>query len=212
MGGVVINYYKIGDKGEMIRKIQTLLNKIGYSLTVDGIYGSKTQEAVMDFQRANHIISDGTVGPDTLETLLLKNGFSKTEAYINSRDFYSKTNYVIYTNVTEHYVYIFKGKNKNWQLLKKFLATVGKPSTPTLKGRFTVKAKGPGYSKPDFKVKWYTQYHGNYLFHSILFNHDGSIYDGRLGMDLSDGCIRLKEEAAKFIYDHIPYGSSVIIE
>ena len=42
-----------------------------------------------------------------------------------------------------------------------------------------------------YKCWYYTQFKGNYLFHSIIYNLDGSIRDGRLGMKLSDGCIRL---------------------
>jgi len=110
-------------------------------------------------------------------------------------------------------VYIFNGENKDWKLIKTYLATIGKKETPTLTGMFTIKVKGAGYSKTNegFKVKWYTQFYQNYLFHSILFNLDGTIYDGRLGMALSDGCIRLNEEDAKYIFDNIPSGTLVII-
>ena len=55
-------------------------------------------------------------------------------------------------------------------------------------------------------------YKGNYLFHSIIYNLDGSIRDGRLGMKLSDGCIRLAKVNAKWIYDNVPAGSTVYIE
>ena len=80
-------------------------------------------------------------------------------------------------------VYIFNGQNKDWKLIKKFLATIGKKATPTVTGTFTIKAKGVGYAKvkEGFKVKWYTQFYKNYLFDSILYNLDGTIYDGRLG-------------------------------
>ena len=50
------------------------------------------------------------------------------------------------------------------------------------------------------------------LFHSIIYNLDGSIRDGRLGMKLSDGCIRLAKVNAKWIYDNVPAGSTVYIE
>lgn len=209
-----MDYYQYGDTGKEVEKIQTLLQKLDYKIKVDGIYGKNTKEAVVDYQINNQLSIDGIVGPETLESLLINTGASKEEAYINSRDFYSKTDYLLYTNIEEHKVFIFKGHNKNWQRIEAFLATFGKPSTPTLKGIYTVKAKGPSYVKEKygFMVKWYTQYYKNYLFHSILFNLDGSVFDDRIGMDLSDGCIRLKEENAKYIYDRIPFGSLVIIK
>ena len=35
--------------------------------------------------------------------------------------------------------------------------------------------------------------------------------DGRLGMHLSHGCVRLDIDNAKWIYDNIPYGTKVVI-
>lgn len=133
------------------------------------------------------------------------------ENYVNIRDFYSKTDYFILVVLSEFTVYIFQGKNHNWKIKRKMLATIGKKETPTITGWFTVQAKGVGYRKKDFKVKWYTQFYKNYLFHSVLYNFDDTIFDGRLGLALSDGCIRLSEEDAKFIYDKIPYGTLVVI-
>ncbi|HCQ88771.1 MAG TPA: hypothetical protein DIU45_02140, partial [Clostridium sp.] len=49
------------------------------------------------------------------------------------------------------------------------------------------------------------------LFHSILYNLDGSIRDGRLGMAISNGCVRLALENAKWIYDNIPEGTAIHI-
>lgn len=37
------------------------------------------------------------------------------------------------------------------------------------------------------------------------------VKDGRLGMRLSHGCVRLAIENAKWIYDNIPSGTTVII-
>ena len=35
--------------------------------------------------------------------------------------------------------------------------------------------------------------------------------DGRLGMGLSHGCVRLQIDNAKWIYDNIPRGSKVVV-
>ena len=46
------------------RTVQTKLKRWGYySGSVDGIYGSKTKQAVKDFQRKNGLAVDGIVGP-----------------------------------------------------------------------------------------------------------------------------------------------------
>ena len=48
---------------------QQALNKKGYSLTVDGDFGTLTQAAVKNFQRVNKLTDDGIVGPKTWEKL-----------------------------------------------------------------------------------------------------------------------------------------------
>lgn len=212
--GDFLDYFKKGSSGVLVKKIQYILNMLGYKIRADAIFGNETENSIISYQQKYNLKVDGIVGPNTFESLLLDSGIGKEEAYINSRDFYSDTVYFIWANTIVHYVYIFKGKNREWKLMKKFLATVGKPSTPTLLGIFNVGAKGLGYGGPKygFKVKWYIQYYKNYLFHSILINLDGkTVFDGRLGMDLSDGCIRLAEENAKYIYDNIPCKSLVLV-
>lgn len=54
-----------GAKGDLVKELQTLLNKAGSKLVVDGIFGSGTQSAVKAFQRRNGLVVDGIVGPKT---------------------------------------------------------------------------------------------------------------------------------------------------
>ena len=59
--------YERGDSGATVREIQTLLRDWGYySGSVDGIYGSATEEAVRYFQETNGLDVDGRAGPATL--------------------------------------------------------------------------------------------------------------------------------------------------
>ncbi|MBQ1280851.1 MAG: peptidoglycan-binding protein [Oscillospiraceae bacterium] len=51
-----------GSRGEAVRKLQTALNGAGYGLAVDGIYGTKTQAAVRDYQSKNGLAVDGIAG------------------------------------------------------------------------------------------------------------------------------------------------------
>lgn len=62
--------YRRGSSGETVRKIQQKLSDWGYySGSVDGIFGSKTEEAVKYFQRKNGLTADGIVGNATLREL-----------------------------------------------------------------------------------------------------------------------------------------------
>lgn len=54
-------------RGNDIRDIQSILNtKLSITLTLDGIYGPKTRQAVLNFQKLNNIKQDGIVGPITI--------------------------------------------------------------------------------------------------------------------------------------------------
>lgn len=67
--------YERGDSGSTVREIQSLLKEWGYySGSIDGIYGSATEEAVRYFQNVNGLEVDGRVGPATLEALGLPTG------------------------------------------------------------------------------------------------------------------------------------------
>ena len=54
-----------GDIGEYVEKAQEYLNKWNYSLETDGIFGEKTEAAVIDFQTKKRLEVDGIVGPIT---------------------------------------------------------------------------------------------------------------------------------------------------
>ena len=61
---------KTGSRGSEVRQIQTKLKNWGYYKgNVDGIFGSKTREAVLWFQRKNGLTPDGIAGPATLAAM-----------------------------------------------------------------------------------------------------------------------------------------------
>ena len=65
--------YKKGDSGSEIVKIQEALKSTGYySGVADGVFGSATQTAVKNFQKARGLTADGVVGTKTLEALGIK--------------------------------------------------------------------------------------------------------------------------------------------
>ena len=54
-----------GSQGSDVTELQKLLNKNGYTLDEDGIFGDKTQAAVKDYQKKNNLDVDGIVGNNT---------------------------------------------------------------------------------------------------------------------------------------------------
>ncbi len=52
-----------GSKGDAVKQLQNGLNKLGYNLSVDGIFGKATDAAVKAFQGAQGLVVDGYFGP-----------------------------------------------------------------------------------------------------------------------------------------------------
>lgn len=68
----VISRY--GSSGNEVRQIQTKLKSWGYyDGNIDGIYGSKTVNAVKYFQRKNGLSADGIAGTQTLAAMGINN-------------------------------------------------------------------------------------------------------------------------------------------
>ena len=64
--------FQKGSRGETVRKIQVRLEELGYSCgraSADGIFGTATENAIKEFQRANSLTVDGIVGTTTRTTL-----------------------------------------------------------------------------------------------------------------------------------------------
>jgi len=148
-------------------------------------------------------------------TTIRPGGYALTQTEINMRSkaqkYYSNTGWIILVDTSACKVGIFSGSSYNWNLKYYWACAPGAPGTPTVKGTFTVSGKGTYFDSYGARCWWYTQFYGNYLFHSVLYYPDGSLMDGRTNMQLSHGCIRLRYDRAKWIYDNIPYGTRVVI-
>lgn len=72
---------KYGSRGEEVRTIQKKLKRWGYYTgSVDGIYGSQTLAAVKKFQRKNGLTVDGIAGKRTLEAMGIFNSSSNSSS------------------------------------------------------------------------------------------------------------------------------------
>lgn len=63
------SFLRLGSKGAEVRELQALLSKVGFTVDVDGDFGTSTRDAVKAFQRANRLDVDGKVGPETQKAL-----------------------------------------------------------------------------------------------------------------------------------------------
>ena len=133
------------------------------------------------------------------------------QAMLNMANRYtSRTNWLLLVNNRACRVGVYQGARGSWRQVAYWVCSPGKPSTPTVRGEFTVTGRGYSFGH-GYTCYYYTQFYGDYLFHSILYNQGTfKVQDGRLGQQLSHGCVRLDINNAKWIYQNIPNGTKVV--
>ena len=60
---------RMGNRGSAVAFVQRLLRQRGYTVRIDGIFGSMTRNAVMNFQRRNNLSQTGLVDDGTWRAL-----------------------------------------------------------------------------------------------------------------------------------------------
>ncbi len=101
-------------------------------------------------------------------------------------------------------------------LVQEFICSSGEDGSETPTGTFTVEDRGTSFYNPQVKegAYYWTRFYKSYLFHSVPFDKNQEMEPqeaAKLGTPASHGCIRLETEDAKWIYDHIPKGTEVVI-
>ncbi len=101
-------------------------------------------------------------------------------------------------------------------LLREMICSGGAPESPTPVGTFKTTQKIHYSWLPRFDVGayYFVRFYGAYLFHSLPFDEHGNLIEEeaeKLGQPASHGCIRLKVEDARWLYEKLPLGVEVHI-
>ena len=132
---------------------------------------------------------------------------------IKAQGYSSSTNYLIMIDRSNYRLYVYTGSKGNWSLYKDYPMSDG-ASTPN--GEFNMGIKQMSFGEDKGYSCWYaSQIQGNYLIHSVGYSpgsqNPADIIDGRMGVTISHGCIRLEIENAKWIYYNVPSGTKIVI-
>ncbi|MCL2396464.1 MAG: L,D-transpeptidase [Defluviitaleaceae bacterium] len=137
------------------------------------------------------------------------------EDFVAKSSYTSKTDFLILTDIGRQKTHIFKASDPGWSLLKTFDCSTGTNTSPTTRGIFTISERGLWFYSQRLSsgAKYWMRFNGQYLFHSIPMDSNKNIIPGEdiVGEKRSSGCVRLMPNDAKWLYENIPDGSTVVI-
>ena len=124
----------------------------------------------------------------------------------------SPTGYVVVVDKAKSVVGVFAG-NQGARGNVSYMSCSAGAGNNTPSGTFTVKGRGYSFSGKNYTCYYFTAFiKRTYLFHSVLYKKGTfELLDGRLGKNYSHGCIRLALNDARWINEHIPDGTPVVI-
>ena len=127
---------------------------------------------------------------------------------VNKWGIASRTNYMVWVSLSEYKVRLYEGSQYKWKLMLEAPCAIGAPGTPSITGSYEYLYKAR-WDYGTYYVGPCLVFHGGYALHSVLLYQNGSEYDGRVGVQISHGCIRLKKKDIDFIAKTIPVGTRI---
>ena len=202
-----------GSKGDEVSRLQRRLASLWYlsGYDVDGQFGPATESALKYFQKRNKLEETGVADKET-QLLLFSEDATKSD-----RPYHM---YKIKVSVKDQRVYVYKWVNGDYtELVKTMICSTGTYENPTPLGTFSsggCLGRWYYFKKFDCWAQYAYQINGPYYFHSVIFSQkdESTLRQGSvnaLGSRASHGCIRLKVEDAKWIYNNCPAGTTVVV-
>lgn len=173
--------------GAVYVSLRTFADAIGSELTVDDKYTH------MDIYLT--------------ESAKAKEFFSKLP--VNQWGISSRTNYMVWVSLGEYKVRLYAGKEGQWKPIHEAMCAIGAPGSPSRVGSYEYQYKMDGWYYNGYYVGPCLVFYGNYALHSVLLRYDNTEYDGRVGVGISHGCIRLKKADIDLIANTIPVGTRI---
>lgn len=158
---------------------------------------------------ASQVRSIGYVGNKCIYTTKKYSTEVKT-AFVNYKRYSSKTKYLIWISHYTQQVSIFQGSKGKWKMIRTFTCATGTAKNHSPRGVFKIAYKEKGWFYTSTKELYVTHYKGRNSFHTRPLWNNGSVQNPTIGKPASHGCVRCYNQDAKYIYDKMPIGTTVV--
>src|SRR3954447_19041743 len=121
-----------GARGELVRLFQAGLDRLRYPVPRNGIYDAATGRAVMAFRKVNRFARLESADERVVRRVLAGHGAWHVR--------YPNLGHHVEADLSQQVMSLVDGK----RVVRTYPVSSGKPSTPTIRGRFRVYSKTPG--------------------------------------------------------------------
>ena len=167
------------------------------------------------------ITSNGSTRYVTAKRLKIKKTYYQSgaytditkENYVNEGGYSSGSQYLIWLSHYSQRVYVFTGSKGKWKIYKTMPCATGRVDiryTPTPRGTFKVGKKERTVKRKTHYCDYWTHFKGNTSFHTRTKKYSGGYKNAAMGKPASAGCVRMYDDDAKWIYQNIPTGTTVV--
>ncbi len=183
---VVARYAARGSRGLAVKYLQRRLSKLGYVVGQRGYYDARTGRAVLAFRKVTRMARTYTASAEVFRRLASGEGRFKVRYKNHGR-------HVEIDLKRQVLVLINRGK-----AVRIYPTSSGKPSTPTILGKYRIYRKEPGTN--NLRMIYSTYFIRGYAIHGYP---EVPIYPA------SNGCLRLPPSEAISVYNWIRMGTRV---
>lgn len=141
--------------------------------------------------------------PDNLST-------TQKEAFINSRGYSSKTDYLIWVNLERQILTVFMGRQGSWGYVNTFPVATGKNATPTPTVVHEITGKTT-WVTPTYTCSPVLLLYDGYALHNQPVSPSGYVTDTTIGKPASAGCVRMLKKDIDWVNYYCPVGTNVVI-
>lgn len=135
--------------------------------------------------------------------------------WVQAKGYSSKTDWLIWVNLSMQRVNIFHGTQGNWDLWHSCIVGTGASGTGTPVGVYSTTYKSAaGWTTSTYNVHPVVGFKTGtgYAFHSRLYYPNGkTMMDYSIGYPISHGCVRMYDEDVAYIYNNVPIGTTVVV-
>ncbi len=177
-----------GSRGTAVRALQSRLAQLGYSTPVNGYFSGSTERAVLAFRKVNGYSRTTSASSAVFKRLARGGGAYRLR--------YPSAGKHVEFDWSRQVLVLARGSRP----VKILPASSGKPSTPTVFGKFRFYSKTPGFNA---KGMYYSNYFiGGYAIHG---------YPSVPTYAASHGCIRIPIPSAIAVYRWVDLGNPIYV-